>query len=150
MLRHEDYSREHHMSAHSMTDDDLVAAARAIIRSRYAPGRHAVGCALRTRSGRIYLGVHLECHVGRVSVCAEAVAIGRAATDGEGGAIEAIVAVRQASATDEAPGVVSPCGMCREMISDYAPAAIVLLASDDGPRRVPITELLPEKYRRDG
>jgi cytidine deaminase len=128
----------------------LIDAARAVIRARYRPGWHAVGCALRTRAGRVHLGVHLECNVGRIAVCAEAIAIGRAATEGEGGEIATIVAVRQAAPDDVLPGVVAPCGMCREMISDYAPDARVIVPADGAPQVVSIASLLPNKYRRSG
>ncbi len=129
-------------------DRDLIAAARGVIRARYKPGWHAVGCAVRTRSGRIQLGVHLECYVGRVSVCAEAVAIGRAVTDGDGDEIETIVAVHQSSSDDAAPRVVAPCGMCREMISDYAPQARVIMSGSPDVVVKPVSDLLPDKYKR--
>ena len=129
-------------------DHELVVAAQEIIRARYKPGWHAVGCAVRTRSGRIHLGVHLECYVGRITVCAEAIAIGRAVTDGEGADIETIVAVRQASTDDPSPQIVSPCGMCREMISDYAPNARVITAGQGEVTTKLISDLLPDKYTR--
>jgi cytidine deaminase len=100
------------------------------------------------RSGRILLGVHLECYVGRVAVCAEAVAIGRAVTEGDGGEIETIVAVRQSSGSDVEPGVVAPCGMCREMISDYAPYARVIMPGSTEVVIRPISLLLPDRYLR--
>lgn len=81
-------------------DRELIKAAQEVIRARYKPGWHAVGCAIRTRSGSIHCGVHLECYVGRVTVCAEAIAIGRAVTDGDGDEIDIIVAVRQLCSND--------------------------------------------------
>ena len=136
-------------------DLELIEAAREIIRQRYRPEWHVVGAALRTRSGRIWTGVHLEAYVGRIAVCAEAVALGRAITEGDH-EITTVVAVRHpgygsgyGSAGEEVvPAIVAPCGMCRELISDYAPEAIVLLGPDDQPARTAIRELLPEKYRR--
>lgn len=135
----------------TMIDADdlaLIDAASGLIRARYAPNRHAVSCALRTRSGAIHLGVHLDCYVTRIAVCAEAVAIGRAATEGDGHDIETIVAVRQPVDQTLDPVVVAPCGMCREMISDYAPQARVIVPGDNGPRAVSVTSLLPNKYVR--
>ena len=129
-------------------DHELVAAAREVIRARYKPDWHAVGCAIRTRSGRIHRGVHLECYVGRVTVCAEAIAIGRAVTEGDGEEIETIVAVRQSCSNDAEPRVVAPCGMCREMISDYAPGARVIMPGPEGISAKPISGLLPDKYAR--
>lgn len=130
----------------STSDLELIDAARSLIRSRYKPDRHAVACALRVRGGKVYTGVHLECFVGRITVCAEAVAIGRAVTDGDGELIETIVAVLQSSFDDEHPAVVSPCGMCREMIGDYAPTARIIIPGPQGPRVVHLGALLPERY----
>ncbi len=41
--------------------------------------------------------------------------------------------------------IVPPCGICRELISDYAPECQVILGEG---RSVGVGELLPEKYRR--
>jgi hypothetical protein len=60
----------------------LIAAARDAITARYRPDWHVVGAALRTRAGRVFTGVHLEANVGRIAVCAEAVALG---ARGDGG-----------------------------------------------------------------
>lgn len=134
-------------------DDALIAAARAAIRARHRPGWHVVGAALRTASGRIFTGVHLEANVGRIAVCAEAVALGRAATDSGETEIDTIVAVHHpdVAATDAAIPVVAPCGMCRELIADYAPRARVIVPDGSGtPQVVAIGDLLPVKYRQPG
>ena len=123
------------------TDATLLDAAREIIRQRYDPRWHKVGAALRTRSGRTFAAVHLEANVDRIGVCAEAVSIGMAAAAGDT-EIETIVAVRYSGE------VISPCGMCRELISDYAPEARVIVPGRDGEQVVPVASLLPNKYRR--
>ncbi|MDR2212428.1 MAG: hypothetical protein LBE21_02230, partial [Pseudomonadales bacterium] len=53
----------------------LLEQARSIIKLRGKPQWHTVGCAMRTRAGRVFSAVHLEAHVGRIAVCAEAIAI---------------------------------------------------------------------------
>ena len=123
-------------------DRDLIEAAREIIRRRYKPDWHRVGAALRTRSGRTFAAVHVEAYVSRLGVCAEAIAIGMAASAGDT-EIETIVAVRHTGQ------VVSPCGMCRELISDYAPNAQVIVPGPNDHQIVPIETLLPNKYRRE-
>jgi cytidine deaminase len=132
-------------------DHELVAAAQAAIRARYRPDWHVVGAALRTRSGRVFTGVHLEADVGRIAVCAEAVALGRAATEAGDTDVETIVAVYHPApdAPDQTVRVVAPCGMCRELVSDYAPGARVVLPGPAGEPVVrPMAELIPSKYRR--
>ncbi len=131
------------MNSLSQSDLDLIDAASKIIARRYREGYHHIGSALRTRSGKIYTAVHVEANVGRITVCAEAVAIGMVAADGDT-EIETIVAV------DPVGNVVSPCGMCRELISDYSPRARVIVPGRNGPEIVKILELLPNKYTREG
>ena len=74
-------------------DQELIEVARRTITERYKENRHHIGSALRTKSGRIFTGVHLDTYVGRASVCAEAIAVGQAMTAGESD-IETIVSVR--------------------------------------------------------
>ena len=59
-------------------DEALIAEARAAIERGYRYGWHHIGAAVRMGSGRVFTAVHLEANAGRVAVCAEAVAIGRA------------------------------------------------------------------------
>ncbi len=95
------------MNELSPEDQSLVEEAQAIIRKRFKEGAHHIGSALRTKSGRVFVGVNLEAYIGRVAVCAEAIAIGHAATAGNTD-IDTIVAVT------EDGRVVPPCGICRE------------------------------------
>ena len=135
----------------SERDRELIAAASEAIKQRYRYDWQEVGAALRTRDGRIYTGVNLDAYLGRMAVCAEGVALGRAVTDvGETG-IETIVAVRHPDPEepDQAIAVVSPCGSCRELIWDYDRTARVIVPGTDGPVVVGIRELLPNKYSRE-
>jgi cytidine deaminase len=135
----------------SQRDHELIAAAREAIKRCYRHDWQEVGAALRTRDGRIYTGVNLDAYLGRMAVCAEAVALGRAVTDmGEAG-IETIVAVRHPDPyeADQTIVVVSPCGSCRELIWDYDRKARVIVPGANGPAVCSIGELLPNKYSRE-
>lgn len=128
-------------------DEDLIERARAAIAKLYKENRHHIGSALRTKAGRVYTAVHLDTYVGRASVCAEAVALGRALADGES-EIEAIVSVRhpRPAESDRTIRIVSPCGICREMLVDFAQGSRVIVPSENGPVAVDVDELLPRKY----
>jgi cytidine deaminase len=119
-------------------DEELIEHARSIIAKRFKENYHQIGAALRTKSGKVFCAVHLEAYVGRVAVCAEAIAIGMAAAAGDT-ELEAIVAV------DRQGRIVPPCGMCRELISDYAPDCQVITTDTQS---ITIGELLPRKYQR--
>ena len=59
----------------SGSERELVEAASEAIRRRYRDDWQEVGAALRLRSGRIFTGVNLDAYLGRMAVCAEAVAL---------------------------------------------------------------------------
>ena len=131
-------------------DQELIDAAVAAIKSRYRNDWQEVGAALRTRSGKIFTGVNLDAYLGRMAVCAEAVALGRAVVDLGDAGIETIVAVRHPppEQRDQSIAVVSPCGACRELIFDYDRNARVIVPNGKTPTVLPISALLPNKYRR--
>src|SRR5436189_4315454 len=143
--------RGEHGSMLSDRDQELIAAARDAIKRRYKYDWQEVGAALRTRDGRIYTGVNLDAYLGRMAVCAEAVALGRAVTEAGETGIDTIVAVRHPDPgeSDQAIVVVSPCGSCRELIWDYDRNARVIVPSANGPAVAAIRELLPNKYSRE-
>ena len=131
-------------------DHELIAVARDAIEKRYRDEWQEVGAALRTRDGRIVTGVNIDSYLGRMAVCAEAVAIGRAITEAGDQGIETIVAVRhpKPGETDRSIAVVSPCGSCREIIHDYDAKARVIVPNGTDETVASIAELLPNKYVR--
>jgi cytidine deaminase len=123
------------MPALEPKDKELIENARAIITKRFKENYHHIGAALRTKSGKVFSAVHLEAYVGRVAICAEAIAIGMAAAAGDTD-IETIVAVNSNGR------VIPPCGICRELISDYSSDCKVIITEVES---VSIGELLPRK-----
>jgi cytidine deaminase len=131
----------------SAGDRELVAEALELLRERAVVGRHEVAAALRTKGGAVHRGLHVESSIGRASICAEGAAIAAAAAAGDT-EIETIVAVLD---TGTGWRVVTPCGLCRELISDYAPEATVIDYDAARPQPVavvPVSELLPGKTTR--
>ena len=120
-----------------------------MLRRHYRPFWHTVAAAVRSRDGRIWTGLHLGTTVGRLAVCAEPIAYGRAILEGDG-TIIAGVAVRHAKPeeADRRIAVVAPCGACRELFADHAPDAWIIIPGPDGPRKYTVSALLPHPYRR--
>jgi len=135
----------------ALTEDDhaLIAAANAVLERHYRTFWHTVAAAIRSVDGRIWTGVHIGTSVGRLAICAEAVAFGRAVLEGDG-TIEAAVAVRhpKPEELDRELAVVSPCGGCREMILDHAPDARIIVKDGGGLIKLPVRAFLPMPYRR--
>jgi cytidine deaminase len=132
-------------------DRELVEAASEAIRKRYRYDWQEVGAALRTRSGKIFTGVSLDAYLGRMAICAEAVALGQAITNAGETGIGTIVAVRHPPPDEKGRPitVVSPCGACRELIWDYDRNARVIVPGGKGPEVVGVRDLLPNKYSRE-
>ncbi|MBI2931621.1 MAG: cytidine deaminase [Planctomycetes bacterium] len=128
----------------SLRDRELVDEARRLIRRRYEPDRHHVAAAVRTRSGRVFTALHLDTYVGRCSICAEAAAVARAATEGDR-ELDTIVAVRFRGRGQ--PRVVSPCGACRELLADYGDP-LIIYSNNGGLHKARASRLLPAKYSR--
>lgn len=65
--------------------------------------------------------------------------------------LDTIVALHHASkpGSDATSALVTPCGMCRELLSDYAPHLHVIVPGGRGePTSIAISELLPCKFVR--
>ena len=143
--------KHENIAALTARDLELIEAASEAIRRRYRYDWQEVGAALRMRSGKIFTGVSLDAYLGRMAVCAEAVAIGQAITNSGETAIETIVAVRHPppEEKDRLIAVVSPCGACRELIWDYDRNARVIVPAPNGSKVIAISDLLPNKYSRE-
>ena len=132
-----------------LADIELLRTAEELMAGDWVDCRHQVSTALRAADGRIYTGVHLEGSCRRSSICAEGVAMGAARAGLDPGAmlsIEAMVSV-QIKPADQFR-IIAPCGVCRELISDYSPDTRVWLTSDAGIHAMAALDLLPCKTRR--
>jgi cytidine deaminase len=122
-------------------DRELVQAARSALRADMNPRRHGVGCAIRAKSGRIYVGVNVEaCGYGP---CAEPVALGAAIAAGERHFESAVAVVPRGKGAD----VLSPCGNCRQLFLDYAPNAWVIVKDGSRVFKARAKDLLPAAYK---
>ncbi len=124
------------------TPDALVDAAAAVRRNAYAPySNFRVGAAVRASDGRVFAGCNVENASYGLSICAERAAIFNAIAHGA----RDIVAI--AVVTDASPPA-SPCGACRQVMSEFAPDAPVVLAGVDGARiETSVGALLPTAFR---
>lgn len=133
--------------------ETLRKAASDLIEARYTPKRHVVAAAVMGGSGKTYTSLNLDSYLRRAASCAEAGAIAAAMTAGET-EITGILAMRHDRESGEPhlpPQLVSPCGICRELISDYGPHAFVFVpAENENFSAAPISSLLPNRYAKQG
>lgn len=117
--------------------DELRAAARAVVRSAYAPYSGVrVGAAARVDDGRVVVGCNVENASYGLSLCAEC-AIASALASSGGGRLVALAVV----AGDGA--YLAPCGRCRQILFEFG-GPDLLIDTGDAVRR--LDELLPGAF----
>ena len=124
--------------------DRLRAAADSAREHAHAPySRFRVGAAIQTRDGGVHAGCNVENASYGLTVCAERVAIGAGVTAGDVASSESVVAVWVTS-----EGGVSPCGACRQVLSEFARGAVVrcLDLNSGTVRDYSMAELLPAAF----
>jgi cytidine deaminase len=119
----------------------LIDLANEVRKHAYAPySKYRVGAALRTKSGRVFTGVNVENAAYPTSICAERTAVFKAVSEGER-EFEIIAVV-----TDNGG---SPCGSCRQVLSEFGLETQVILADGQGNvvTETTVGELLPEAFQ---
>lgn len=118
----------------------LIERARLVRKQAYAPySGYPVGAALLGASGEIYEGVNVENAAFPSSMCAERTAVFSAVARGEQ-EFEAIAVVSENGG--------SPCGSCRQVLSEFGLETIVVIADAKGEvqREMSVAELLPSSF----
>lgn len=122
----------------------LLEAARAAREQAYAPySRFRVGAALLTADGTVVPGCNVENVSYGLTVCAERVAVNNAVAQGH----REFVAVAIAAGT---PNATPPCGMCRQVLFEFAPELTVVLppaaGSSEPPELTTLRSFLPRGF----
>ena len=122
-----------------MEPTELIDLARKARKRAYAPYSHyRVGAALLGKSGTVYTGCNVENASYSHTVCAERTAVLKAVSEGET-EFEAIAVVTRNGG--------SPCGACRQVLSEFSPELIIFIADTDGEyRTTTLKQLLPDSF----
>ena len=129
------------MSASSASETlALVAAARAVRENAYAPySSFRVGAALLSAAGHIHAGCNVENASYGATLCAERCALVQLVASGERSFTALAVYTESAELT-------MPCGMCRQVLFEFGPAARVVVANARSSREMTLDALLPEPF----
>lgn len=104
--------------------EKLLEMAIAASRQAYIPYSHyPVGAALRATDGTVYTGCNVENASYPVTICGERTALVKAISEGRQ-AFDLLVVVTKNGG--------SPCGMCRQMLYEFAPQLRVVTADMEG------------------
>lgn len=94
----------------------LRKAAEVAQQAAYAPySKYRVGAAVLTEDGRVFSGCNVENASYGLCLCAERSAISAAVVAGA----QKFVAI---AVVTQGPEVGSPCGMCRQVMAEFAPS----------------------------
>lgn len=123
--------------------EELYIKAKEVMNNSYSPySKFKVGAALLTKSGKIYTGTNVENSSYGLSMCAERIAIFKAVSEGETD-FETLVVIGDT----EKP--ISPCGACRQVISEFGVDEIVLTNLKKDIKMMTVEELLPYGFSGD-
>jgi cytidine deaminase len=119
--------------------DALIKAACTVRENAYAPySQYTVGAAILTDDDQIITGVNVENASFGLTICAERAAIFTAIGRG----VKEIKAVAVCSINAG-----SPCGACRQVISEFAGDILILMSNKEGSvRATKLHTLLPDSF----
>lgn len=130
-----------------MDKKQLITKAKEARALSYSPYSHfAVGAALLTKDGKVFVGANIENSSYPLCMCAERNALYNAMMNGY--KKEDFVALALSADTDEP---CSPCGACRQVISELFPknAPIYMSNLKGDEKETTIDELLPFAFSED-
>lgn len=127
--------------------DELVQEAKLVRENAYAPySKYKVGAAIVTKSGSLYTGCNVENSTFGATICAERGAIMQMVAHGDTDPVACAVVTKDGG---------SPCGICRQVLSEFAKDMPVVLVGIDslddekgeGGKVVNLSDLLPLAFR---
>lgn len=120
--------------------EPLIEAAQSARSRAYAPySGYAVGCAIETDSGGVFVGTNIENVSFGATLCAERVAVGSMVSAGRRTIRRVAISTRDGS---------PPCGICLQVLSEFASSDMEILTINDESVIVRYTlgDLLPHGF----
>jgi len=127
----------------SNDEKKLIRKAKEARRKAYAPySKFKVGAAILTQKGKIFAGANVECASYGLTVCAERIALYQAVISGER-------KFKQIAVVTDSKEPSTPCGVCRQVLSEFGENLEVICANLKGKvRRYELKELIPYSFKK--
>ena len=124
-----------------MTRQELCQKAVEMLSRAYVPYSHfPVGAALECSDGTVFTGCNVENAAYGPSNCAERTAVFKAVSEG-------YRSFRRIAITADSDAFCPPCGVCRQVLQEFAPDLEVILVNRRGEtKRLTLRELLPSSF----
>ena len=118
----------------------MIEKLRELQNNSYSPYSHYKVSAIAVmKDGREFVGVNVENASYGATICAERVAVVKAVSEGENKILAIAVYTPSAS-------LAFPCGMCLQVLSEFAEDIPVILADEGGMKTYRLYELLPHRF----
>lgn len=129
-----------------MTDKELLSIAFDAMNRAYAPySGFKVGAAIECRDGTVFSGCNVENTAYGDTICAERSAVAQAVAAGHQDFVRIAIVPSSGGSGDYC----TPCGTCRQVLSEFSADMEVLCARADGRyASYRISELLPYMFHR--
>lgn len=128
-----------------MKNTDLCKKAIAALENSYSPySNYRVGAALLCKNGKIYTGCNIENASFSPTICAERVAFSKAVSEGE----REFDAIAIAGKKELALVPFSPCGVCRQFMSEFCTPdfTVLVITGEDTYSEYTLGSLLPDSF----
>ncbi|MBE6964157.1 MAG: cytidine deaminase [Ruminococcaceae bacterium] len=124
-----------------MKHEALKAAARSMLERAYCPYSHfPVGAALECEDGTVYTGCNVENAAYPAGICAERSAISHAVAEGH-------TRFRRIVIAGKSEDFCVPCGMCRQVMREFAPDLEIICLNGAGEEKAfTLEQLLPHSF----
>ena len=123
--------------------NELLAAATLAYEHAYAPySNFRVGAAVLLESGEVFAGCNVENASYGLTNCAERTAI-FSAVAARGGKH---VRIRAVAVVNDREVACSPCGACRQVISEFGPDADIFYLGPNGIQSKSMRQMLPDCF----
>ena len=121
-----------------MTKQELCQKAVDMLKMAYVPYSHfPVGAALECEDGTVFTGCNIENAGYTPTNCAERTAVFKAVSEGRR-------AFRRIAIAADTEKFCAPCGVCRQVLEEFAPEIEVILVNREGKTlELTLPELLP-------
>lgn len=123
-----------------MASDELLRRAGEVQQNAHAPySRFRVGAAVRSGSGRVYVGCNVENASYGATICAERSAICAMVAAGETQLVEVAIV-----ADGDEPAM--PCGVCRQVMTEFGTEVAIVTRAGAREKNATLSELMPEPF----
>ena len=140
-------SSKYDWPSEKISPKNLLALAREAAENSYAPySQFHVGSAILLENDKVILSCNVENSSYSLTVCAERAGIASMVSQGKKNPLAIAVAASHEDRDDymTVPGL--PCGACRQVLAEFNPNILIVLASENEPEIVSLRDLLPRIF----